>query len=328
MQRVMGRGLATSLVRTLWFDWVRPTIKLFVLNFICVHDGTTGVLSNSYHAVSFALSPLLLSVAGSGGGGGGPGPTLMRPHGGKRVDGRRIADLAQGKFLRPPCDGFVLGTWDPVDPRTPWVPCARGGAPGKDYVYEFDINTKWAAVVSYRREGQPPRGLPAFMTVAKMVPCCCVGGGGGYEGGGTVSCVDVEMPLECAYLTCPRTVKLFMDRSVEREVAVVHSTKLGTVVYVVDVERTFESGTLALLSTTTCDLPPNNSFKSLIVLRNWEHHSPGYYGSRTFIVQCVDSESNHSEVYHMVESSGVFTLIQHCVVDVFRVSDSLFWANT
>ncbi|KAH3763271.1 hypothetical protein Pelo_4872 [Pelomyxa schiedti] len=132
MQRIMGRGLATSLVRTLWFDWVRPTIKVFLLQVSCVHDGTTGVPSTAYRAVSFALSPLLLSVAGTSSS-HGPGPTLVPLQYGRLFDGRRVAHITNGQYTQQPWDGFELSVWDPVVPRTPWVTCARGDTPGKDY---------------------------------------------------------------------------------------------------------------------------------------------------------------------------------------------------
>ncbi|KAH3732400.1 tripartite motif-containing protein 39 [Pelomyxa schiedti] len=61
MQRVMGRDHASSFLRILWFDVVLPTIRLFVLD-VCGLALRDGALRQKEVAVSFALSPLLMSI--------------------------------------------------------------------------------------------------------------------------------------------------------------------------------------------------------------------------------------------------------------------------
>ncbi|KAH3722568.1 hypothetical protein Pelo_18726 [Pelomyxa schiedti] len=278
-------------------------------------------VAGATHCVSFALSPLLLSVSGAG------GPAQVPAPWGPLVDARRVAMLERGYALGPgPIDGYLLGIRELSNQSGAVVACARGDPGSIRYSFEFAVNTKWAAVLAYHPE------LPSSLTVATVPPPAAVGAVLGTSNGKEAASfhdrrgVVVGMPLEtgCAL----RSIQLFPDRSVDSEVIVTDSTRMGTTIFVVDMEQTYNSGSLALLSTTKSVLP-NRYFDSMIVLRNWEQHRhspPGCCsGSRTFIVRSSKPGAMASQAFHVEESTGISTKIQRSnVVEVFRVSDPLF----
>ncbi|KAH3714600.1 hypothetical protein Pelo_18890 [Pelomyxa schiedti] len=188
MVGVMGHGHATSLVRMLWSDWVRPTILFFVVDARGFPSGATTCSysqAKSTTTVSFALSPLLLSVALAP----APPPACINTASGASwVDSDRAADVAYGGSY--PLYHPVVWVRD-VHTRLPGgaggVAVARG-RPGEAYVYAVD--SKWAAMVSYSTAGN---GSPAALTVASLLRVPSVDDHTGMEY--LSNSVVVEMPF-------------------------------------------------------------------------------------------------------------------------------------
>ncbi|KAH3745416.1 hypothetical protein Pelo_13165 [Pelomyxa schiedti] len=313
MVGVMGHGHATSFVRMLWFDWLRPTIRFFVVE---VSDDTS---------ISFALSPLLLSVARAP----SPPPARAFPTPGDLwVDISRVADVRFG----------VL--------RLRHVQSGRGGGVAVAQspprcTFAYGVNSKWAAMLAESGFGHSCCG--ATLTVASLAGLECqpsVNDTGSdffaYRGGAgwpLVNSFAVEIPS--LQSPGPRQVRMHLDKSVDREVIVVQQAQKNhyqniAVILVVDMEQTYNTKSLAILSTTTCTFPVSYSFESLVVLRNSLPRSPGY-GSRSFFVTIVHTESVYSshsqpsnnEVFRVEESTTNFTNMLSNVAHVFRVCDSL-----
>ncbi|KAH3745414.1 hypothetical protein Pelo_13163 [Pelomyxa schiedti] len=135
--------------------------------------------------------------------------------------------------------------------------------------------------------------------------------------------------------TVPIRFQLYLDKSVDSEVIVVlspHNSYSGNRadIFVVDMEQTYNTKSLTILSTTTC-MFPEHIFESLVVLRNWLPRSPDY-GSRSFFVNAVvadgvsyrrNKKMCRNELFHVEESTGTLTHMVSHMVDVFRVCDSL-----
>ncbi|KAH3762632.1 hypothetical protein Pelo_5525 [Pelomyxa schiedti] len=304
MVGAMGHGHATSLVRMLWSGWVRPTIRFFVIDARGFPSGAT---------VSFALSPLLLSVALA--------PACFDVAlGSSWVDSNRFA------YVRFGGDPYLPGLWV-GDLRT--LRCGEGGVavargrPGEDYVYQ--ANSKWAAMVSYTSSGNPGH---AALTVASLKS---VDDHTGMEF--LRHSVVVEMPF--VESSVPVRFQLYFDKSVDSEVIVVQCNKRYSSgnradIFVVDMEQTHSTKSLTILSTTTCMFPAHY-FESLVVLRNWLPRSPDY-GSRSFFVNAAvadgvfysrNTKMCRNELFHVEESTGKLTHVVSHMVDVFRVCDSL-----
>ncbi|KAH3743059.1 hypothetical protein Pelo_15552 [Pelomyxa schiedti] len=214
MQRVMGRGHATSFVQLLWSDWIRPTIRRFELQVPGYSGTSAGSRSHSVTTLWFAASPLLLSVST------GPSHT---PSVGRLADSRRVVE---------------------------GVMTLDGGF----YVAVRDVHTGASTVVMHVWN--------------------------------------------------------------------------GATIFAVDVEQTYNSRSLAVLSTTTCAFPTGHSLVSLVVMRNWDRSS-GRYGSRTFIAKTLRRARNRRvhEVFHVEESTGTSRPLgfhDDEVNEVFRLSDSVF----
>ncbi|KAH3732402.1 hypothetical protein Pelo_16767 [Pelomyxa schiedti] len=309
MQRVMGLGPATSFVRALWRDLVRPTIRFFVVQVYAYDRGaSTRCRFPSVFSVCFSLSPLLLSVSSA------PGPALLPICFTRWVDATRIALDSKAHEGR-----FVLAIKNTGTGSE--VTCVRGPpSSAAEHGHEFSVNAKWAAVVRYDRRGEStehPTLTVAGIKKKEGEATTAAAAAGGQK------CVVVEMPVvdccECPY--CARQVQMFADQHAESQVVVTHSRKDGSVtsIFVVDLEETYDSGSLALVSTTTCVLP--TSFESLIVLRN--PRSGSSHNQRTFIVRTCKSKWTFG-VWHVEEGTGIATHIMDGAVDIFRVSDALF----
>ncbi|KAH3732403.1 hypothetical protein Pelo_16768 [Pelomyxa schiedti] len=323
MQRVMGRGHAASLVRLLWSDWVRPTLRFFVLEV----DGIPSRHAQSRWrwwkedtaAVSFAVSPLLLSVARS------PAPAPVRPsweHRTQWASSRLFVGVVPRHQHGTDC--CVLGA---VDAGTGAAAEALRSPPGHT-VCEWQANSRWVAMV-VRPTADPyaswayffDRGTrPMVLTVAP-IPICGgnLGGGGDTKFIGGVknntqehqqqSGVSVAMPgAHESFGYC--LVQLFMDKRVESEVVVAITDQLSpenkTVIFVVDMEKTFNDRSLVLLSTTSCEF--SAPFNRLVVMRNdW---NPCSTETRSFLVKTAGRRSVSTHMFSHVD-------------DVFVVSDSL-----
>ncbi|KAH3743051.1 hypothetical protein Pelo_15544 [Pelomyxa schiedti] len=289
MQRVMGRGHATSLVRVLWSDWVRPTIKLFIVE-------VSSSLQEVRHTLLFTVSPLLLSIT--------CGPQLWAPRShhnpGTWIDaGHRYARRESN-----PNDGTFLALRD-VHSRS-CTQVAVSGTTEIGTVFGYAVNSKWAAVVRYRQG-------PVMLTVAPLRTT---------SSRDHPASVVVEMPM--AVVRESHLVRLFMDPSVDSEVAVTPFYQNKAVILVVDMEQTYKSKSLVLLSTTRCAFPLGH-FASLVVLRNWDYGSQGY-GSRTFIASTL-LDYSLTELFHVEEGTGLTTHIARngdYVTNLFRLSSSRF----
>ncbi|KAH3714349.1 hypothetical protein Pelo_19142 [Pelomyxa schiedti] len=142
----MGRGPATALVGVLWSDWVRPTIRQFVLQ---VSGSSNGATTKST-TLWFAVSPLLLSLA--------CGPDLAPPTiiSGALADGIHVVQM----------DGGSLAI------RNPFTYCITQLFQQSERVV---INSHWAAMIRYSKgkgtatllyvvksSGSLPGGMEAF----------------------------------------------------------------------------------------------------------------------------------------------------------------------
>ncbi|KAH3723136.1 hypothetical protein Pelo_18161 [Pelomyxa schiedti] len=302
--RVMGRDQAAALVRALWHEWVAPTLTRFVLEVECAPRGPACLRRRSL-TLSLVASPLLASVAR------GPAAAPARGNSGAWVDARRFAERA---FLP---GGTVLVVRDlPTGAKCPVWSSPRCS------MDEFAATARWAACVSFDRR---PAVRSCTLAVASLagIP----GQHDRYDGvDGDAIGRTVAVGLPMVSLVSSSLFRVYSDPSDESAFVVVHFTESGAVIFVVDVEQTYKSKSLVLLSTTAWTLPHGHSFVSLVVMRNWDHESPAYR-SRTFIVKTVCSHSTY-EVFRVDECSGRcrYLLVQEGdnVEDVFRLSDSLF----
>ncbi|KAH3767204.1 hypothetical protein Pelo_913 [Pelomyxa schiedti] len=317
MVAVMGRGHAAWLVRTLWADLVRPTLRLFVVDVTGVCRQGPDTACRVPHGASFRLSPLLLGVA--------CGPRLPpTPYGTTRVGPGSISLwLHRGRGMLAVCDLLANSM-----PRREAVPVAN--APWDGHV----VGSRWAATVGRTRNpvasakapGSASKHIDAevSLTVAEMIRGVAVSAGGCLCGCGDDGdlgyTVVVGVPQ---FAGSEGRVQMFPDQSVESEVIVTHSTANRTLILVVDVEQTHNSRSLAVLSTTRCEFPPGYLFQYLVVMRNWGQCSSSPFGSRTFIVTTHFKRSFY-EVFRVQEHTAIFMPIMRHVSGVFSLSDSLF----
>ncbi|KAH3722471.1 hypothetical protein Pelo_18823 [Pelomyxa schiedti] len=279
MQRVMGRGHATSFVGLLWSDWVRPTIRRFVLQ-VSGDGATTGALKcHRATTLWFAASPLLLSVS--------TGPSRTPPGGARLVDSRRVVDRAMSLET-----GLSVAVRDVRTGASAVVMQRRGIV-----VLCFVANASWAVAI-YNLQGDS-EGHSPLLAVASLRGLPGDGRGGGDMEEALGGAVVVGLP------SCPGLLRMHSDLSVDGEVVLVHVVGCCATIFAVDVEQTYNSRSLDVLSTTTCAFPTGHSLVSLVVMKNWDHCSPGY-GSRTFIAKTQRRARNRRvhEVFHVEESTG------------------------
>ncbi|KAH3731926.1 hypothetical protein Pelo_17239 [Pelomyxa schiedti] len=208
MVAAMGRGHAAWLVRSLWSDLVRPTLRLFVVDVtgVCLRGPDTA--RRVPHGASFRLSPLLLGVA--------CGPRLPpTPYGTTRVGPGSISLwLHRGRGMLAVCDLLANSM-----PRREAVPVT---------------NAPWDGHVVGSSQG-----TEVSLTVAEMIRGVAVSAGGCLCG-----CGDDEDLGYTVVVGVPQfagsegRVQMFPDQSVESEVIVTHSTANRTLILVVDVEQT------------------------------------------------------------------------------------------
>ncbi|KAH3742623.1 hypothetical protein Pelo_15986 [Pelomyxa schiedti] len=310
MVAVMGRGHAAWLVRSLWSGLVRPTLRTFVLQV----SGTSAQPSPrprpqrpraappASAIVSVSLSPLLL-------GAGPSAPSLRRPdpRAAAWVDSGRVVTRtpwsAGGAVLRlspaAACEGEREPVVAPVG-RIPW-----------DTRFRLVAGPKWVMYLTFKQPGDP-----VMLNVVRL--------SGLAKGSGTPGCVGGSVSVDMPQLVGAGTIHMFYDHcAVDGEVIITISRDSNTVILVVDAERTYNSRSLALLSTTACGFPACYVFSSLVVMRSWGRSPPGRCGSRTFIVNTLFLGTVY-DVYCVQEGTATSTPISNHVVDVFRVSDSLF----
>ncbi|KAH3732003.1 hypothetical protein Pelo_17163 [Pelomyxa schiedti] len=305
MQRVMGRGPATSFVRTLWSDWVRPTMRLFTLQFSGLRRGNSPASRFPVtFGVTFSASPLLLGVASA--------PAMLPSRFGVCSWVDRTHVVVDSKL-------YQQTGLDVIDVVSRSKVASIRGPP--DQGTESYVNSKWAAVVRYNRRGGVEFSAPDTLAVARIREKPEDKGerkGEGKDDGKETAgrqCVVVEMTVghcsECE--NCPLKVKMFRDQYADSEVVVTQSRKRGSVtsIFVVDLEQTYNSGSLAIVSTTTCVLPTGHLFESMIVLRNSETKG------RTFIVR-THKGNRCFDVCNLDEGTGIATHIMHNAVDMLQ----------
>ncbi|KAH3723348.1 hypothetical protein Pelo_17947 [Pelomyxa schiedti] len=284
LQQIMGRDHAATFARLLWSDWVRPTIRLFVLD---VSGSVRGDASESSESITltFSVSPLLLSVAS------GPALAPFMMIQGTLVDACRVVD----KELLDDDDDDDLGAAVVVrrlgsGRRAHVMKCSHRA------VQEFAFNAKWAAMATYPPHDSRKRAATLAVASLQGVPGDCDGDG---DLEAFRRAVVVDLPFVCLVGSC--LIRVSPDKSVDSEVVVTHTTGNRANMYVVDMEQTYNSRRLVLLSTTTWELPSGYGLLSLLVLRNW--NSPGGHGSRTFIVNLRKRWSPPAYEVFLVEES-------------------------
>ncbi|KAH3723305.1 hypothetical protein Pelo_17992 [Pelomyxa schiedti] len=316
MVAVIGRGHAAWLVRSLWSDLVRPTLRTFVLDLRGTPFGAAADRrSRTTVAVSVVLSPLLLGVSSP--------PTRVPAHP-RRVSRVGPSSVAEKGEAGAGGGGGVLTIKE----------LGRGGSGGNEEEeavasapwYGHVIGARWAATAGPAdgiRSWMPDDSHKVNLTVTRRVDR--EGHHCGRDGKG-LACSSVVVPVP--QLEGMGHVGVYPDQSVDSEVIVTRSTENRTVIVVVDVEQTHNSRSLAVLSTTTCEFPLGHSFVSLVVMRNWDHHcssssSSSSFGSRTFVVKTRLCDLIQ-EAHHVQEGTSIPTPVMHNVVGVFRVTDTLF----
>ncbi|KAH3714344.1 hypothetical protein Pelo_19148 [Pelomyxa schiedti] len=87
-------------------------------------------------------------------------------------------------------------------------------------------------------------------------------------------------------------LRISLDKSADREAVVIVQLMVeggphSAIIYVFDMEQTYNCKSLALLSTTRGNLPISHTLRSAFVMRNCNSCSPSF-GKRIFIVQMVE----------------------------------------
>ncbi|KAH3763610.1 major facilitator superfamily protein [Pelomyxa schiedti] len=294
--RVMGLDHATSFVRMLWEEVVRPTIRVFALGLMVLpHDPTDARRLTLY----FSFSPLLMSLSSS------PGRVTTTP-----MD---FSNVFEG--LPPPRP--ELPDYGMRDFNTKWVVCIET----RPRFLETNIPPTTTTHSSSTNSNRISDGI-ARMSVAPLKG----GIGGGIIGGDGATCdVDRAVVVDVPVVAGCVALRVYMDQSVDREVVVAQVTDSCVVMLAVDMEETCNSKKLAVLSTTRCDFPSvvGYGFYSAVVMRNWDDPFSPSYGSRTFLVK-VSWQQSRNELLKFVEG-GTREVVQYeHGEDVFRLSDSLF----
>ncbi|KAH3722913.1 hypothetical protein Pelo_18381 [Pelomyxa schiedti] len=291
--RVMGLDHATSFVRMLWEEVVRPTIRVFALGLMVLPHYPTDARRLTLY---LSFSPLLMSLSSS------PGRVTTTP-----MDFSKVFE-----GLPPPRPG--LPGYGIRDFNTKWVVC-------------IEMRPR------FLETNTPPTTTTNSSTnrisdgIARMSVAPLKGGfGGGSVGGDGATCdVDRAVVVDVPVVAGCVALRVYMDQSVDREVVVAQITDSCVVMVAVDMEETCNSKKLAVLSTTRCDFPSvvGYGFYSAVVMRNWDDPFSPSYGSRTFLVKASWQQSRN-EILKFVEG-GTREVIQYGHGDdVFRLSDSLF----
>ncbi|KAH3742624.1 hypothetical protein Pelo_15987 [Pelomyxa schiedti] len=310
MVAVMGRGHAAWLVRSLWSDLVRPTLRALALEVRGTLLVDKGLVSHVALSLSVVVSPLLLGVASA------PGLGPDTPRGATRVGPSTVTGWA----TRAMGGGAVLVVQGlPADPSTA-VPVAV--SPWDCYV----IGARWATVAGPGRGERPwTKGCDRMVTLT-VTP---LNGGFSVLDCGEDECLGPgSVVVEVPQLAGKGMVGVYPDQSVDSEVIVTHSKENRTVILVVDVEKTHNSKSLVVLSTTTCEFALGRSFVSLVVMRNWDHCSPAF-GSRTFIVQTLLWNSLF-QAFHVQEGTAIPTpvMLKTVPLDVAQSTSDTHHTNT
>ncbi|KAH3732185.1 hypothetical protein Pelo_16980 [Pelomyxa schiedti] len=215
---------------------------------------------------------------------------------------------------------------------------------------EWDAKGKWAVTVTYNRNAGPGRGavggdgcggnvnaqpLVANVTVVSLKDALGVRGCVSPTGARSCCFVCVTMPIVVA---APVAMRAFIDPAADGEAIITQDTTKSVVVFVVDLEQTYKSRSLVVLSKTTWDMPIGHLFLELIVLRGstkLAHHSSlsshrQQQPDRIFIVTTLRNQSTYRlfQVEELTCSSEPLLpppgLSEHTVDKVHHLTGSLF----
>ncbi|KAH3758366.1 hypothetical protein Pelo_9826 [Pelomyxa schiedti] len=266
---IMGHNHGHHFVNDLWSDLVLPTLKLFIFDVAPLPSSSSSPVGQTPTILSMVLSPLLFSVF--------RGPAPM-PYTGQHYGG----------FLDPTHAAYLdfKGTMTIYDlmnnSKVELMPLA---AKHREQCHrESAVNSKWGVCVTSTQQAacndnrKTPGHQGGSNVSVAVVPMSVVLGGGGSEEDGEYysSCgvgsgtVVVSMPVVVAVgLLRPNvTVHVRMDRRVDGEAIVTQSAEKEVAFVVVDVEKTYRSRSLVIVSTTKWNLPRGHSFRRFTVARS------------------------------------------------------------
>ncbi|KAH3722628.1 hypothetical protein Pelo_18666 [Pelomyxa schiedti] len=319
---IMGPHHAHHLVRDLvWSGLVLPTLALFLVDVAASESafsiGSTRVL------LSFVLSPVLLSVFRA--------PTRAPhdgPSGGQWFGPRHAAHLDFVGGLR--VEDLVSRTIVTVRP-----PSTHRGPPARRWA----ANSKWGVSLtsvyssSHNDDDDGDWGWCVTVGVASTSGVIAVAsrsavGSEEIESSDGESGTFVFVTMK---VLSNAVVNVHMDHAVDSEAIITEVTAKSAVMSVVDLEQTYKSRSLVVVSTTTWPLPVGHWFLDSVVMRRRRKSSDGASPRRVFIVKTlcnetscalfrVDEQQTGPSEYNLITLPG-----GHDEVDVYPVTQSLFW---
>ncbi|KAH3763606.1 hypothetical protein Pelo_4536 [Pelomyxa schiedti] len=317
---VMGPSHALHLARhLLWSRLVLPTLAGFALAVAAAP--ASGADRGACALLSFVVSPVLLSVAG------GPSwvPCAWPPFASQLVDARHVA---WHSFLGiwTVCD-LLTGAETGVKPPTG----TQGVMPGGKWA----VSSKWGVSAT-----QGWNVIVGVVSMSRVLDVVVAGGGGGGDkeeeedklDGGCFVFVSVPVVEEDMYVT----VDVHIDNSHGSEAIIAQTTRKCVVFFVVDLEQTFNSRRLVVLSTTRWAFPTvDHSFLQCVVMRTRRSSNTDASSvSRVFIVRCLVRGLSSSTLFRVEEGTGASQAIMithqdgYEVFNVQHVTDSLFCVSS